>query len=285
LQIALAGVEKDPPPPSHVVAVGDSPESVSIAENRSTSAKRLRRALSGDLDTIVLMSMRKEPGRRYSSAQQMASDIQRYLEGKPVIARRDTMPYRTTKFLKRHWLPVTAAAGVVLLTLSFATTTYIQSLRIAAERDRAAVQRERAERERIRAEEISSFLVNLFKLSDPEETRGSRASLLMHFARLLVDRGKYAEALSKSDESIKIWTATSSASNPQTALAHAIHAYALEHLGKSKPAAEELDAAVPVLVKARGTDDAVVRRAQNWLKTANPDAVQTASASVTVHRP
>jgi eukaryotic-like serine/threonine-protein kinase len=112
-----------------------------------------------------------------------------------------------------------------------------------------------------------------------------RASLLMHFARLLVDRNKAAEALTKSDESIKIWAATSPASSPQTALAHAIHAYALEHLGKSTAAAEELGAAVPVLVKARGTDDAVVRRAQNWLKTANPDAVQTASTSVTVHRP
>jgi eukaryotic-like serine/threonine-protein kinase len=599
-EIERAICEKDPPPPSHVVIVGDSPESVSVAEHRSTNAKRLRRALTGDLDNIVLMSMRKEPARRYSSAQQMASDIQRYLEGKPVMARRDTMPYRTTKFLKRHWLPVTAAAGVVFLTLSFATTTYVQSLRIAAERDRAAVQRERAERERVRAEEISSFLVNLFKLSDPEETRGSqvtarelldssakrlqaglldqpatkaalmttvgevydslgqyqdaesilteslklqplsdeksrigtllelgraragagdlgpaeaplqealrlsqrefgassrqsalalyvlgrlrhkqgqfaeakelykrsldilvmthgqptdmsallddlgkiysrehqwalakqsyeraleadrgvlgddhpkvaahltnlaivaqnmgdfklaealyrdaivrlergygiqhpetaaakgnyglllqrqdrlteaepllrdaasvtlslygpdnynvgyarvslamllhdkgdlpgaenefrqalaaydkslpanhqyRASLLMHFARLLVDRGKYAEAISKSDESIRIWTATSPASNPQTALAHAIHAYALEHLGKSKPAAEELDAAVPVLVKARGADDAAVRRAQNWLRLADPNAVQTASTSVTVHRP
>jgi len=112
-----------------------------------------------------------------------------------------------------------------------------------------------------------------------------RAALLMHFARLLVDRNKAAEALVESAESVRIWTATSPASNPQTALAHAIHAYALEHLGKSKPAAEELDAAVPVLVKARGTDDAVVRRAQNWLKTADPDAVQTASTSVTVHRP
>jgi tetratricopeptide (TPR) repeat protein len=112
-----------------------------------------------------------------------------------------------------------------------------------------------------------------------------RAALLMHFARLLVDRNKASEALAKSDESIKIWTATSPASNPQTALAHAMHAYALEHLGKSKAAAEELDVAVPVLVKARGPDDAVVRRAQNWLRTANPDAVQTASTAVAVHRP
>jgi eukaryotic-like serine/threonine-protein kinase len=113
----------------------------------------------------------------------------------------------------------------------------------------------------------------------------NRASLLMHFARLLVDRNKSAEALAKSEESVKIWTATSPASNPQTALAHAIHAYALEHLGKLPQAAAELDAAVPVLVKARGPDDAVVRRAQNWQKTANPNAPQTASTSVTVHRP
>jgi tetratricopeptide (TPR) repeat protein len=112
-----------------------------------------------------------------------------------------------------------------------------------------------------------------------------RASLLMYFARLLVDRNKSVEALAKSEESIKIWTATSPASNPQTALAHAIHAYALEHLGKLPQAADEFSAAVPVLVKARGADDAVVRRAQNWQKIADPNAVQTASTSVTVHRP
>ena len=99
----------------------------------------------------------------------------------------------------------------------------------------------------------------------------------MHFARLLVDRNKYAEALAKSEESTEIWTATSPASNPQTALAHAIHAYALEHVGKLRQAAEELDAAVPVLLKARGPDDAAVRRAQFWQKIAAARAVQTAS--------
>jgi tetratricopeptide (TPR) repeat protein len=117
------------------------------------------------------------------------------------------------------------------------------------------------------------------------ENHQYRAALLMHFARLLVDRKKSAEALAKSEESIKIWTATSPASNPQTALAHAIHAYALEHLGKFPQAADELSAALPVLVKARGTDDAVVRRAQGWQKIADPNALQALSTSVTVHRP
>jgi len=117
------------------------------------------------------------------------------------------------------------------------------------------------------------------------ESHQYRAALLMHFARLLVDRNKSPEALARSEESIKIWTATSPATSPQTAMAHAIHAYALEHLGKLPQAAVELGAAVPVLVKARGTEDAAVRRAQGWQKIADPSAVQTASTSITVHRP
>ena len=140
--------------------------------------------MSGDLDNIVAMAMRKEPERRYGSAQQMASDIQRYLDGMPVIARRDTLSYRATKFVKRHWLPVSAGVSAAFLIIAFATTTYEQSIRIAAERDQVAQQREVTEHERARAEEVSKFLVNLFKLSDPEENRGNQVT-----ARELLDSG------------------------------------------------------------------------------------------------
>jgi tetratricopeptide (TPR) repeat protein len=180
--IERAICEKDPPLPSHTII--DESDTLSIAEARNTTASRLRRTLGGDLDNIVLMALRKEPERRYGSSQQMAGDIQRYLEGKPVIAHRDTLSYRSAKFIKRHWLPVTAGAGVAFLVLAFATTTYVQSLRIAAERDRVAEQRAVAERERTRAEEVSSFLVNLFKLSDPQENRGNQVT-----ARELLDSG------------------------------------------------------------------------------------------------
>ncbi len=131
------------------------------------------------------MAMRKEPERRYGSAQQMSSDIQRYLDGKPVIARRDTLSYRIRKIRQA---PLAAGerrgCGAALLVLAFAITTYVQSVRIAAERDRVAQQRELAEHERARAEEVSSFLVNLFKLSDPEENRGNQVT-----ARELLDSG------------------------------------------------------------------------------------------------
>jgi eukaryotic-like serine/threonine-protein kinase len=183
-EIERAICEKDPLPASQAVHVDESPAAQSTAAARGMSASRLRRTLRGDLDNMIAMAMRKEPERRYASAQQFASDIQRYLEGKPVIARRDTMGYRSAKFINRHWLPVSAAAGVLFLIIAFATTTYQQSLRIAAERDRAAQQRELADRERMRAEDVSGFLVNLFKLSDPEENRGNQVT-----ARELLDVG------------------------------------------------------------------------------------------------
>jgi eukaryotic-like serine/threonine-protein kinase len=599
VEIERAICEKDPALASQAVQTDDSEGSREIANARSTSAKKLRRALTGDLDNIIAMAMRKEPERRYGSAQQLAGDIRRHLDGLPVIARRDTLSYRTAKFVRRHWLPVGTGVSAAFMIMAFAITTYEQSRRIAAERDRAAQQRERAESERARAEVVSNFLVNLFKLTDPQENRGNqvtarelldsgakrlqaelkdqpntkaallstvgavydslgqfqvaepildeslrlqapgddqsrvstlfelgrarigagelsaaepplqealrvsqtqfgarslqtghilwglgmlrfeqdrlseakdlfqhslgllenakapqsdisavvddlasvyvreqqwalakesyeraleidkrelgddhprlaidlsnlatvaqnmgdlkqaeslfreaiernqraygethpetaaakenyglllqregrlteaepllrqalaaklslygadhyrvgyahvslallfhdkgdlagsesefrqalsiydkslpanhtyRASLLMHFARLLVDRGKSEQALAMSEQSVKIWTDTSGAASPRTAQAHAIHAYALEHLNRTREAADELDAAVPVLVKARTADDPVVRRAQLWLKAAHPGTVQTASTT-TSHRP
>ena len=71
-------------------------------------------SLRGDLDNIVLKAMQKEPSRRYNSAEQFAEDIRRYLEGLPVIARADTLVYRTAKFVRRHWFALGAVAAVML---------------------------------------------------------------------------------------------------------------------------------------------------------------------------
>ena len=242
-EIERAICERDPPPPSDMVSTDDSPETHGIAEARNTTVKRLKRTLSGDLDNIVLMAMRKEPERRYASAQQFASDVQRYLDGMPVIARGDTMPYRTSKFVKRHWLPVTAGICASILVLAFAASSYTQSLRIAAERDRVAQQRERAEHERARAEEVSSFLVNLFKLSDPQENRGNqvtarelldsgakrlqtglqdqpitKAALLSTVGTVYDSLGQYQDALPVLDESLRLQAASRDGSRVDTLL-------------------------------------------------------------------
>jgi eukaryotic-like serine/threonine-protein kinase len=264
-EIERAICEHEPRPPSHTVNTDDSAESRSIAESRGTGAKRLRRTLSGDLDNIVLMAMRKEPERRYASAQQLASDIQRYLDGMPVIARRDTMSYRATKFARRHWLPVTAGIGAAFVVLAFAASTYMQSLRIGAERDRVAQQRERAEHERARAEEVSSFLVSLFKLSDPEENRGNqvtarelldsgakrlqaglkdqpatKAALLSTIGAVYDSLGQYQEALPLLDESLQLQTQAHDGSRIDTLL----------ELGRARVGAGEFSAAEAPLQEA-----------------------------------
>jgi len=80
------------------------------------SRAKLSKRLSGDLDTIVLMALRKEPSRRYASVEQLADDIRRHLQNLPVIARKDTILYRTTKFVVRHKTGVLAAAlGTLVL--------------------------------------------------------------------------------------------------------------------------------------------------------------------------
>ena len=106
-----------------------------------------------------------------------------------------------------------------------------------------------------------------------------RAAALMYLARLLVDRGTPGEALPLSEQALSIWTATAPKSSSATAQAHAIHAYVLAHLGRSREAAEELSAAVPVLLAARGPDDPVARRAETWLISVRSAPLKTASAN------
>ena len=109
--------ESDPEPPSTAAVKGGVPA--------GRSRPIARRTLAGDLDNIVLMALRKEPVRRYASAAELAEDVRRYLDGMPVIARPSTWSYRTTRFVGRHRVAVTAAVLVLVTLLS---TTVVLSL-------------------------------------------------------------------------------------------------------------------------------------------------------------
>ncbi len=85
-----------------------------VARARGTTPEKLRRQIRGDLDNIVMMALRKEPSRRYASAEQMAEDIERCLAGLPVLARKDTFWYRGSKFVRRNKIGVASAALLVL---------------------------------------------------------------------------------------------------------------------------------------------------------------------------
>jgi tetratricopeptide (TPR) repeat protein len=87
--------------------------------------------LRGDLDNIVLTALRKDPTRRYASVGQFSEDIQRHLEGLPVMARGDSLGYRATKFIRRNRVAV-ASFGLALLLLGpLALLAYLRSSRQA----------------------------------------------------------------------------------------------------------------------------------------------------------
>ena len=84
----------------------------SAVENLST---RTRKELAGDLDRIVLMAMDQDPSRRYLSAQHFEEDLLRYLQGKPIQARKPTAVYRLSKFVQRHRTPVLMACATLVV--------------------------------------------------------------------------------------------------------------------------------------------------------------------------
>jgi len=101
----------------------------------AVDAELQSRRLRGDLDTIVMKALRKEPERRYASARQLADDLDRYLEGWPVVAQTDSFAYRTTKFVRRH----RALVVVSLLGLAALIGGLVVSSRLWLEsRERAA---------------------------------------------------------------------------------------------------------------------------------------------------
>src|SRR5690606_36480616 len=138
---------------------------------------RLQRRLRGDLDTIVAMVLRKEPSRRYASAEQLSSDVERHLVGLPVIARADTLGYRTAKFVRRNRAAVIAGT-IVLLALAGGLALALAGLR------RARVAEQVTMTEATTANSVASFLVELFRASDPGGAAGDTLS-----ARALLDRG------------------------------------------------------------------------------------------------
>ena len=113
-----------------------------------------QKSLRGDLDNIVLMAMRKEPQRRYSSVAQFSADICRHLDGLPVRAQKNTFAYRSSKFVRRHRMSV-AVVALLFVGLIAGIVAIVWQARAA-------------ERQRLRAERISAFLQETLSAAAPE---------------------------------------------------------------------------------------------------------------------
>jgi serine/threonine protein kinase/tetratricopeptide (TPR) repeat protein len=110
-----------------------------ICEREPARPSTVVRGIDPELDTVVQMALRKEPARRYPTAQAFADDIDRYLTDRPVIARPDTLRYRTTKFIRRNRLAVAAAVALSLTLIAGITAALWQARR--AEQNAARAER------------------------------------------------------------------------------------------------------------------------------------------------
>ena len=110
-------LEQDPLPPSSKLRSAEQAR-LTIVGSPQQERQTLSKTLAGDLDRITLKAIDKDRSRRYSSPAELAADIQRYLTGKPVLARPSTIIYRTGKFLRRNKTQVLSATlGAALLVL------------------------------------------------------------------------------------------------------------------------------------------------------------------------
>lgn len=131
----------------------------SAAIDRTTgNANARRRALRGDLDRIALKALAPEPQQRYSSAEALASDIHRYLNGRPIAARGDSAWYRFRKYARRNRY-ILAAATIAFAVCLVATFVSLHQATLA--RDEAQ-----------RASAVRQFMVGVFQQANPDENKG-----------------------------------------------------------------------------------------------------------------
>jgi serine/threonine protein kinase len=164
-ELESAILEQEPEPPSQALERPPGPgepDRGEIAAARRARPRELRWALRGDLDTIVLTALRKEPQRRYCSVAELAADIDRFRRALPISAHPETALYRTAKFVRRH------TAGVLLAALSL---TLCLALLVSLQ-----LQRNRAQRERDKTRQALDFITDVFAQADPAQQGADKVS-------------------------------------------------------------------------------------------------------------
>jgi serine/threonine-protein kinase len=205
--------ETDPPRPSTTLFGSSTAaeQREERARSRATTPDRLRRALQGDLDVIVMSAIRKEPSRRYASAAAFRDDIQRFRDQRPVLARGDSATYRLRKFVRRR-APVLAAGAAALILLAAAGV-------------RERVLRGRAEAGTRKAEQTTDFMIGLFQASENGQSFHDTLT-----AAALLDRG--------------ITRANGMSAQPE------LQAQMFDVIGQLEAAIGQLDKARPLLERA-----------------------------------
>ena len=170
-----------------------------IATAEPARPRTIRADISDEVETITLRCLQKDPERRYQSAVALKRDIERYLNGEPIEAKRDSLTYVLRKQLARHKIAAGVLIGFVLVvTLGFATSLGFwrqavgqrdravdaeklaaqRLVEVAAARDQEAKARVEAEDEADKAREALRFLQGMITSVDPAVAQGRDISLL-----------------------------------------------------------------------------------------------------------
>ena len=228
-----------------------------LAGDRSTSLERLQRRLRGDLDVIVLKALRKEPARRYRSANAFADDIGLHLKSMPIVARTDSWRYRAGKFVQRHFAAVTASVLVVAMLATFTVLLSVQNRAVVKERDTAR--------------EVIQFLEDIFMAHDPSRARGVdvtaeeilaegaerirsnlgdrpeiQSSLMGTIGRVYYNLGEYQPSEEMLEQALRLRLQTDGESHPAVAAARSDLAEVLIRRGQYGRAIELLQQSLAV---------------------------------------
>ena len=259
------------------------PSRASRNKSRSTGSAHTTTSskdISNDLDTLVAKALQPEPARRYAGAAQLAEDLKRWLDGRPISAQPDTATYRMKKFVARHRLAV-GSASAVLLALIGGLGLALWQAKVAREHaQRAEQQAELAREQTARTRKVKEFLVSVFLPADPlrrdgdaprsieeafdaalERARTELSSDPVLQADVLDDFGEIRANQGRLDEARPLFEQALAVTEKEYGPDHPIAAESLVNLsviafltGHTEEAARHIERAVAILERNDGGD-------------------------------
>ena len=204
---------------------------------------QLRKQLRGDLDNIIVKALAPDPNRRYASAGAFADDIERYLEGQPVVAHEPSRWYRARKFVARHRAGVLTAVVVSAAVLTALGVALWQAEVARRQAEIARKEELQAKEQAQRADAVQEFLVGVFEAntgyqSDPVKARATTAQQLLEIGAQKIDgtmkdapdaKSNMLNLLAKLDTELGLYDEAAALSRKSIDVAHAAHGpYAIE---------------------------------------------------------
>ncbi|MCI1710029.1 MAG: serine/threonine-protein kinase [Chiayiivirga sp.] len=294
----LLALLQDEVAPRPSQAVREATGSASAARGTSTA-----RQLSGDLDTIVTTALQPEAARRYAGAAQLADDLRRWLDGRPIAAQPDTAGYRMRKFVARHRFAVGSASAVLLalvgglgLALWQASVARDHAARADAQAALASSEAARAEREATQARALAGrvkhakeFFVSAFFQADPmrraaqgpmtvdaafdallERARTElandpvlQADVLDDFGEIRANQGRFDEARELFDKALAVAEREFGPNHPAVAESLLNLAFVANFRGDEPVARSHIERAVAILEADDGGDPLALANALN----------------------